>query len=84
MNPLKELRTALGLSQEALAASIDVYQSQVSSHERTGAGIGREGLLRLADRYRTDMNRLGLTVEDLLRGTRTRSPVGASEQEPAA
>ena len=72
MTPLQELRTALGLTQKELADAIDVHQSQVSEHERTGRGIGRDGLISLADRYRAEMNRLGLTVEDLLRGSRER------------
>lgn len=78
MTPLQELRKALGISQEALADAIDVHQSQVSAHERTGKGIGRDGLLRLADRYRVEMNRLGLTVEDMLRGSRERNPDAAA------
>lgn len=73
MNPLRELRKALDLSQDELAEAIDVFQSQVSSHELTGRGIGPDGLLRLAERFRPEMNRLGLTMEDLLRGTRART-----------
>lgn len=73
MHPLKELRLALKLTQEGFGDTVSVTQSQVSEHELTGRGIGPDGLLRLADKYRVEMNRLGLTIEDLLRGTRART-----------
>ncbi len=72
MSPLKELRRALGLTQQGFAEKAGIHQSQVSAHELTGQGIGRPGLLRLAETFRSEMGKLGITLEDVQGGTRWR------------
>ena len=83
MTPLRELRMALGLTQQGFAEKTGIHQSQVSAHERTGQGIGRPGLLRLAEMFRPEMNRLGTTVEDLIRGNRDHTVNPASPYTPS-
>lgn len=57
------------MTQAAFAESVGVggqYQWQVESGRQV---YGRETVLAIADKYGADMERLGITVEDLLRGT---------------
>ena len=71
---LRELREALGLSQDELASGIGngLHQATVSNAELGKTRLTPSQVLRLADLYRRTMNRLGLTVEDLLRGSKRR------------
>ena len=74
LHPLQELRDTLDLSQEGFAAAVGkpLYQSTISTVEAFRSGLSRELALKLAGLYRTEMNGLGITVEDLLRGSRAR------------
>lgn len=69
-HPLRALRDASGLSQQAFADRVSVTQALVSAVERRRARLGRDTALRVKDAFGPEMNRLGLTVEDLLRGGR--------------
>ena len=74
VTPLKELRQAVKLSQTQFAAETGggLYQATVSNAERGEARLMPHQALAIADRWREAMNRLGITVEDLLRGSRRR------------
>ena len=70
-HPLRLLRTTLGLTQLELAESIGVTHGRVSQIEcGYGGNLGGPSLLLLAELYRTPMARLGITIEDVLRGKR--------------
>lgn len=72
---LKDLRKALDMTQAEFAAAIGVQQSYISLIENDpNRRLGGETALAIADRFRERMNQLGITVEDLLRGTRGRRP----------
>lgn len=71
-HPIKRLRNSLNLSQTDFAKSIGVTAGRISQVEAGAVGdrLGGETMLELADVYRDELARLGLTVEDLLRGHR--------------
>lgn len=72
-HPLQDLRESLGLDRIAFAKAIGCtrpFVAMVEDYEDTD--LGRATVLRLFDLYRDHLNRLGITAEDLLRGTRDR------------
>lgn len=72
-HPLQELRESLGMERADFAKSIDrtrPFVAMVEDYEATS--LGRETVLAVFDLYRDALNRLGITAEDLLRGTRDR------------
>ena len=71
-HPLRELREALGLNQSELADAIGRSHAFICMIESGQARLGRETVLAVMDRYRPVLNRLGITAEDLLRGSRSR------------
>jgi transcriptional regulator with XRE-family HTH domain len=77
-HPGETLRKALELTQEEFARSIGRSGPYVCQVEGGRDFYGRVTVLRIAERYREDLNRLGITVEDLLRGCR----VQPTEEEP--
>lgn len=83
MRPIEQLRRALGLSQTDFGRALGVSQGHVSSLERGSERLGGQTALRAADRWRLEMNRLGITVEDLIRGSRDQTEAPPAE-EPAA
>lgn len=70
LHPLKKLRLHLGFTQDALAKSVGLSQPFVSQVEAGESYLGRETCLAIADKWRGPMKRVGVTVEDLLRGSR--------------
>jgi len=66
-HPLKTLRTSLNLTQEEIGDAIGVTRGRICQIEKNGGTLGPENLLRLAERYRPELTRLGFTVEDFLR-----------------
>ena len=73
-HPLQELREALGKERAEFAESIGrtrPFVAMVEDYE--GTDLGRETVLAIFDLYRDALNRLGITAEDLLRGTRERA-----------
>ena len=71
-HPLRELREALGLNQAELAEAIGRTRVFVSMVENRQTRLGVDTVLAVVDRYRPVLNRLGITAEDLLRGSRSR------------
>lgn len=69
-HPLQVLRESLGVTRTDLADSIDRTRTFISMVESGRTHLGRESVLALFERYRGDLNRLGITAEDLLRGCR--------------
>lgn len=72
-HPLQELREALGMERSDFAKSIGrtrPFVAMVEDYE--GTSLGRETVLAIFDLYRDALNRLAITAEDLLRGTRDR------------
>ncbi len=72
-HPLSELRASLGLTQQQLATELETSQSYISQVESGGSRIGRDFALAVKDRWPLEMARLGITVETLLRGSRSRA-----------
>lgn len=69
--PLKLLRAALELTQAEFGEAIGVSAGRICQVENSDQErLGSDALLELADRYRVELARLGLTVEDLMRGSR--------------
>lgn len=66
--PLAALRRRLGLTQSELATRLQTTQPHVSAIESKGEPMGRELALRVLDLYRPDLEELGYSLEDLLRG----------------
>lgn len=71
-HPLRELRKTLDLNQREFAESINSHPTYISQMETGVQPMGSLTALRVAEMYRAQMNRLGITVEDLLRGSRSR------------
>lgn len=69
---LVEVREALGLSPSEFGEALGITRQQVWNAENGEWGLGSKRILRLVDLYRTELNRLGITAEDLLRGCRAR------------
>ena len=67
--PMKALREALGLTQKKVADQIGCDHSLISMAE-SGRELGAQTTKAICDAYRPEMNRLGLTAEDFLRGRR--------------
>lgn len=72
-HPLQELREALGLKPAELGERIGRTRAFVAMVEGGHSDMGRESVIALFDVFRDDLNRLGITAEDLLRGTRGRT-----------
>ena len=66
--PLRRLRLALGLTQLELGTQAGVTGSRISQAELGMSPLARKPILRLRKRHRGVMDRLGITVEDILRG----------------
>ena len=62
----------LRLTQDELAKSLGLTQPFVSQVEAGDSYLGRETSLAIADRWRKEMKREGVTIESLLRGRRQR------------
>ncbi len=65
-NPLGLLRASLELTQTELGDTIGLTAGRVCQIEKGRGALGNESLLNLTDRYRVEIARLGLTVEDFL------------------
>ncbi len=70
--PLRRLRLALGLTQVELGAQARVTGSRISQAELGISPLARKPLMRLRRRHRRTMDRLGITLWDLLCGRRER------------
>jgi len=70
---VRSLRKSLGakFTQKQFAERVGTHPTYVSQVETGSQTLGSEIALRIADSFPAEMARLGLTVEDLLRGTRT-------------
>ena len=71
-HPLQELRQSLDLTREKFADTVGRTRAFVSLVESGRAALGRKTVLLIVDRYRLELSRLGITAEDLLRGSRAR------------
>lgn len=80
-HPLRELRKTVGMNQGAFAEALSTHPTYISQIETGIQPMGSTVALRVAEVFRTEMNRLGITVEDLLRGSRER---GIPEADRAA
>lgn len=66
-SPLKLLRQSVGLTQEDFGATIGVTKGRVSQLESDPtSGLRGSNLRKLADTYRVEIARLGLSLEDFL------------------
>lgn len=65
-HPIRRLRLSLGMTQAEFGARVGLSAVRVCQIETSGA-IGAENALRIADEYRREMKRGGLTLENLLR-----------------
>jgi len=61
------------MSQRAFGKEVGLHPTYVSQLETGHEPVGKTAALRISSRYRTEMMQLGITVEDLMRGTRARS-----------
>ena len=73
LHPLRELRKSLSLNQRQFATEVGLHPTYVSQLETGSEPVGKSTSLKIADRYRVEMARLGITIEDLMRGSRSRS-----------
>jgi len=80
-HPVRRLRVFLGLTQRELADRIESHMTYISQVETGSQPLGHEIALRLADHFRAELGKLGLTVEDLLRG---KLPSRGSDRPSAA
>ena len=67
---VKELRSALDLKQGEFADEVGLSAAYVSQVENRVLALGKAAGFKIMDRYRTESLRLGITLEDLLRGSR--------------
>lgn len=66
--PLKELRDALGLTQEDVATVAGVTKGRVSQVESGAGTFSLDAWLLIWDRWRLPWARLGYAFEDVVRG----------------
>lgn len=64
------------MSPGALGDEINRTRAFVAMVEAGRAELGRISVIALVDRFRPELERLGITAEDLLRGRRARHPDG--------
>lgn len=76
-HPLRELRRSLGMKQRPFAAEVGLHPTYVSQLETGHQPMGKESALKVAARFRAEMAQLGLTIEDMMRGTRDRPGAAA-------
>lgn len=70
-HPLTELRELTGLNMTQLAESLDITVGRISQIEGGDGGqLSVEKALKCLSAYRVPLARLGITLEDLLRGNR--------------
>lgn len=67
-NTVGQLRDHLDMTLAEFGESISLSPSRIFQMEQTGASA--KAALAMKDAFRDEMHRLGLTVEDLIRGTR--------------
>jgi len=70
LHPLRELREAVGLSRDQMADRVGRTRPFIAMVEEGDTNLGRETVLSIFDEFRAELNRLGITAEDLLRGQR--------------
>jgi len=68
--PVKRLRLYLGMTAVEFARAIDTTGPYLSTIENRKQDVGHVMAIRIRDRFPDSMARLGLTVEDLIRGAR--------------
>lgn len=73
MTAVSELRTALGLTQREFAECLGVSQGHLSAVETGKEGVSKDLGLAIVDQFRSELYRLGYTLEDVLRGRGARS-----------
>jgi DNA-binding XRE family transcriptional regulator len=73
-NLVVELRTHLEMTQAELAESIGIYQADISNIEAGRRLLSASLAIRMWDRYRTPLKRLGFKLEDLLKLGREDAP----------
>jgi hypothetical protein len=82
INPTTAIREAAKFNVPDFARALGFSAAYVYRMEETGqGGVSKKFALRLLELYSEEMQRLGITVEDLLRGTAT--PNGDSSPSPA-
>ena len=69
IHPLRVLRYRAGMTQKALSEATGVNVMNVSHIENYVFACGRTNALRIVDACRAEMEKAGVTVEDLLRGS---------------
>jgi transcriptional regulator with XRE-family HTH domain len=65
-NPVRLLRYSLELTQTEFGNEIGLSRARIAQLE-DGGRLGASSLLRMFDRYRVEIARLGLSHEDFLR-----------------
>ncbi len=72
-SPVRKLRSHLGITQIEFCEELGdaVSQGHISAAE-SGLPLGRTTTLAIVDQFRSDMQHVDVTVEDLLRGKRRR------------
>lgn len=69
-HPLKQIRTHVDMTGVDFAVAIDTTGPYLSNIENRKQDVGHRLALRIQSRFPEEMRRLGITVEDLLRGGR--------------
>lgn len=69
-HPVKRLRLHLDMSAVDFAREIDTTGPYLSTIENRKQDVGHRMAIKIRDRFGDQMARLGLTVEDILRGGR--------------
>ena len=67
---LKAVRAELGLPQPQFAIEVDINPVHLSKLENGHSYIGSESALRVICRFRSTFDRLGYSLEDLMRSGR--------------
>ena len=70
---LRELREKLGVTQQEMAHDTGLSSGFICQVETGAEQLGHKAGLAIVDVYRRDMRRMGITLEDLLRGARGRA-----------
>lgn len=70
LTPLQTLRTAVDLKQEEMAERLKLSQPHYSNLENGVRKTTGDVALTVIEEFRTECTKLGLTVEDFVRGSR--------------
>ncbi len=73
-HPLREIRDAAKLTQEAMAERLGSLRTYIAQVEGGHSEVGKDFGLKCLEEFHKEMDSLGISLEELLRGERAPEP----------